>query len=599
VPVPVPVRDLAVHDPNASLLLTAPTLLATLEARNLALHDILGARDASAVSLLAASAMYRDFVDLIALDDSVAKERDPNAKAAFSASHRLFNIRWLRSARTRFELIGVVNRMDRMFATPDRCGELRLIYRLAYSAPRVSSRLPLTLSLVFAQGDSATPAECAALANSWLALERAPREELASHALAGPLRHLALARLVRVDTNFQSGRWPSAVRPALGGHAEYVLRSFDAREGRLHLATLENTPTQKLAAGARAELKRWLLANLPVIDAGTALLPAAFLAERSVSVQPRGAARLASRPFTQIASDLGAPPAPMQLVRSEAGLLRRLDQLSCKGCHATRSLAGFHLLGEDPETTTPFNAIAVGLSPHLLAELPWRRASLESLARAVPFTTPRPFADRGVGRAGDACGLGDDATFASWTCAEGLVCKDRVGDSVGTCAAPHNGLGDAVELGRMTQERTGLRDAVRISTVEPCAPHEGKPARTARSADGFPAGMCHAACTVFGERSQSAPNHGAAICGPLPFGKGTDFDGITKCLTLHDQPFDRCLADDAHPTWLKRCDRDTPCRDDYLCVRVPNTPATDGAGACVPPYFLFQVRVDGHFVERD
>jgi hypothetical protein len=202
----------------------------------------------------------------------------------------------------------------------------------------------------------------------------------------------------------------------------------------------------------------------------------------------------------------------------------------------------------------------------------------------------------GDGRLGDACGLGEDRTFASWTCAEGLTCKDRLGDVIGTCAAATgNALGDAVELGRMTEDRTALRDTIRLKEVEPCAPYDdsAKPAQAARSGDGFPAGMCHAPCTRFGERFDDA------ICGPLPFGKGTDFDGITACLTLHDQPFDRCLADDAHPTWLKRCDRKTPCRDDYLCVRVPGAALDGTSGACVPPYFLFQARVDGHFVERD
>jgi hypothetical protein len=389
-----------------------------------------------------------------------------------------------------------------------------------------------------------------------------------------------------------------------------VLRSFRVAGDRLEFSTLENTPTQKLAGKARAALTDWIAHNFDAIDAGTALLPTEFLAERSVSVQPHGAARLASRAFTQITpnafehaadyarkhgQNLCESPRPVPyLVQSRAGFMRRLDQMTCKGCHAARSLAGFHLLGEDPASTTPFNAVAIGLSPHLLAELPWRRAHLEALARAEPFTTQRPFADRGMGdgRLGDACGLDDDATFTRWTCAEGLTCKDRLGDAVGTCTSGQgNALGDAVEIGKLTQERTGQRDRVQDVRVEPCTPYAQAPAKTARSSDGFPAGMCHAPCTTYGERS------GDAVCAPLPFGKGTDFDGITACLTLHDQPFDRCLADDAHPTWLKRCDRDTPCRDDYLCVRIPS--ASLAGGACVPPYFLFQARVDGHFVERD
>ena len=40
---------------------------------------------------------------------------------------------------------------------------------------------------------------------------------------------------------------------------------------------------------------------------------------------------------------------------------------------------------------------------------------------------------------------------------------------------------------------------------------------------------------------------------------------------------------------LRACDAATPCRDDYLCVRLDA-----GRGACIPPYFVFQMRVDGH-----
>src|SRR5258707_34235 len=43
--------------------------------------------------------------------------------------HRLFDARWLKAETARFELIGVVNRIDRKPFTPDTCGETRLVYR--------------------------------------------------------------------------------------------------------------------------------------------------------------------------------------------------------------------------------------------------------------------------------------------------------------------------------------------------------------------------------------------------------------------------------------------------------------------------------------
>jgi hypothetical protein len=51
---------------------------------------------------------------------------------------------------------------------------------------------------------------------------------------------------------------------------------------------------------------------------------------------------------------------------------------------------------------------------------------------------------------------------------------------------------------------------------------------------------------------------------------------------------------------LKGCDANEPCRDDYICARTAaghsaSKDARERAhGACIPPYFLFQLRVDGH-----
>ena len=39
-----------------------------------------------------------------------------------------------------------------------------------------------------------------------------------------------------------------------------------------------------------------------------------------------------------------------------------------------------------------------------------------------------------------------------------------------------------------------------------------------------------------------------------------------------------------------RCNTQRSCRDDYVCARIGD----DTDGACLPAYFLFQLRVDGH-----
>jgi hypothetical protein len=41
---------------------------------------------------------------------------------------------------------------------------------------------------------------------------------------------------------------------------------------------------------------------------------------------------------------------------------------------------------------------------------------------------------------------------------------------------------------------------------------------------------------------------------------------------------------------LQACSRTEPCRDDYLCIRVPDLPLDHGA--CAPPYLQREIRVD-------
>src|SRR6185503_9300904 len=141
-------------------------------------------------------------------DVAAAKRKDPSAGVGVRGhSHRLFDVSWLKS---RFELIGIAYRVDRIPFTPGRCGEIRLIYRLGYrhviSGEEVSSRLPMTLSIVLS-GPPEEGGSCAAAARAWLLPPDAvPRGDWL---LTGPLAGaLSPDRVIRVETNTQIVRWP-------------------------------------------------------------------------------------------------------------------------------------------------------------------------------------------------------------------------------------------------------------------------------------------------------------------------------------------------------------------------------------------------------
>jgi hypothetical protein len=507
---------------------------------------------------------YRSIVGTIEEDIADARAADPAVGVGFSHDHRLFDVTWLRSPGARFELTAVSNRMDRMHVAPNTCGEVRLIYRLAYTSSRSASRLPMTVNVVFPQ-----TGDCAAIARSWLTSAEPPLGQLPAYA--------------HVEINFQAVRWPSHAREDMGGHAEYVLRVFDPSGDSLVPRKLENTPRTDLSPEEKERLKAWIGDHRIEIDRGTALVPEEFLTYKAVAVGPRGLARLANRPFKQLFGDAsvfeGWSFDGDKLVGSPESLLRRLDTMTCNGCHQTRSMAGFHLLGEERDPNQILNALNGGISAHLRDEMPWRRAQLEAVANGdASFDTPRPFAERGAlgGIYGAHCGLED------WGCNAGLVCKDRNGDGVGACAARTDGPGDAYELASVSENADSHRDRVSEGADERCVDSTGR----ANSGDGFPNGMCYAKCSNIG-----AVN-GDTICGGVPFGSGPKFGGIDNCLFKLHRPFQECLADDAHPTVVRACDASRPCRDDFICARVQNAP--DGVGACMPPYFVFQARVDGH-----
>lgn len=508
-------------------------------------------------------------------------------------AHRLLDRRWLTAPEARFGLVAVSNRLDRRPFHARACGEIRLVYRLGYDAERggqaLSSRLPITLSVeLSAEHDD--QGSCRVAATRWQAPPGLAGAALGDWLIGadGPLgggRVSALA-IARVNVNVQSVRWPSTVRPDLGGHAEYVLRTFVPEGAGLRSAELENTPDVarlKGAAAERRELLEWLRQpeQLAAIDRGTALVPARFLAKEAISVTPHGLARRKNRPFRQLFSARDFADLPLEryaTIRSPEALIRRLDGLSCPGCHQSRSLAGFHLLGDDAPNTAAGNALAVAISPHLGGELARRRRLADATVRGEAADFSAPFPERAAGDRGEYgahCGLGDQG-FAGWTCAEGLVCQPygiEQGEppTVGTCLPAVAGAGDPCEPTALVPHDDARRDRVSGASPQAC----GAGAATCnRSKVGFPGGMCTASCSALPDE---------AACGAIAV-----LTSFNDCLA-RNQPFAGCISQHSTPAGLRRCSADSPCRDDYLCARTPSD-----EGVCIPPYFLFQLRVDGH-----
>jgi hypothetical protein len=257
--------------------------------------------------------------------------------------------------------------------------------------------------------------------------------------------------------------------------------------------------------------------------------------------------------------------------KSARGLLRRLDQLSCQGCHEARSVAGFHLLGEDAADAPPENALAAPVSAQVTEDLPRRLRIAEQMLSGAQPDFSAPFAEHAgsAGSYGRPCGLGTDPTFSDWTCAAGLHCsaaEANASDDVGQCLPVDRQAGDACETGAVTPHTDRLRDRMGRVSVDTC------PGMVCnRSGVGFPGGMCTASC-----------NSPGSACGAIAI-----LDSFNACLA-RGASFLACIRGNVSPAGLRACAPDNACRDDYVCAR------GKGGGVCLPPYFVFQLRVDGH-----
>jgi hypothetical protein len=395
---------------------------------------------------------------------------------------QLFDRALLDSPDTRFVLAGIVNRMDRAYVHEASCGEVRLIYRLTRTDlsqsgdGAVSPRLPMTLNVILkARGDRTSSGDalltCAEIARRWLEVgDLALTGTALSEKLTapdGPLSSIRPENLTRIETNLQIAHAPkSSLRDF---RTDYLMKVFDfnPHSQAFEEARLENQiDRDRILADENLgrEFKAWLLdpRHFAELDRGTLLIPEKFLALNAIAPTPVGFASPNLRPVFGHVQRGDAPAEPLfkeqdvvaalkkaaergvalSNIRSMAGFERRLDDITCAGCHQTRGIGGFHFPGVDWMAAKPDNSRVVPASPHFFADQIRRRDILASFRDGKRLDFSRGFADRPQPRgsaelAGTeyedgwgahcyvkrAMAAENDKSFSAWTCAKGLACK--------------------------------------------------------------------------------------------------------------------------------------------------------------------------------
>ncbi|MBR1191131.1 hypothetical protein [Bradyrhizobium sp. AUGA SZCCT0160] len=418
-------------------------------------------------------------------DRYIARHKNglPNETIGVGAgfAFQLFDHTQLDASDTRFVLAGIVNRMDRAYVDEASCGDIRLIYRLTrMKTPgtddrAILPRLPMTLNLVLKAkardgiDRNGKPVTCSEIAKRWLAaaelsLTGAPfAENLLDE--NGPLDLLGYENIDRIETNLQIVHAPkSAMRDF---RTDYLLKVFryNAAAREFREAPMENQiDRDRILADDKLgrEFKSWLLEpkHLAAFDSGAVLIPEKFLANSAIAATPVGFDASDLQPEFGLMQGEGAKAVfseadvvtalkkaaaggiKLQNIRSAGGFERRLNDVTCSGCHQTRGIGGFHFPGVDWMAVNPSNSTVVPASPHFFGDQVRRRDILTTVRDGKTPDFSRGFASRPQLRGstelvgteysdgwGAHCyapgktAASNDASFRSWTCAEGLACQ--------------------------------------------------------------------------------------------------------------------------------------------------------------------------------
>ena len=565
--------------------------------------------------------------------DLVVNHKDAVRWPAGNVGRRL-DPNWLQSDIALFKLSGIVNRMDRRdFLTGEPCGELRLLYRLAYRAQRtereVSSPLPFTLNVVASTSCLEGPE---AEAKGWVVPESDSLEDRLNALKSGPLAYDKL-KLKQVEVNAQVVRFPSGVETDFAGQALYLLRAytFDEQHNAIE-RTLENTPDVIGILNNEAmhkDLLNWVTTHVNDIDLGVYQIPKRFLATEALSWSTLGINRWANKPFDALfANHLDSIPQPgakSLWVSTPKAVVDRLNNGSCIGCHQSSTTAGFHLLGnDDPTLSGVTNRLQLPFSAHFHAEQSRRQLAVAALAngeepsryRPHSLTTGQPSAATN-GNCIPSEHTGDFKNLNGLTCAADQTCEvvvrdERVGIQFGQCMPKESDLkaGNTCRSGTIIASTISTKGAFNLRAYAETFQQQQRYELPEDKSFDYEAFNCRP--TVIG----------------VPLGRAfrrctnseRDFEAILAnpeveeiCAVVGGSRFDACVEKDFHSCldqvigrgMVSSCNQDHFCREDYICQQLPyqlsGVPTEQGqalvergTGFCTPTYFVFQLRLDGH-----
>lgn len=415
---------------------------------------------------------------------------------------------WLGHPRTHFELVGIVNRLDRRDMRPGTCGETRLLYRLEHRSEDDTRRLPASFNVVFEQPDDGNG--CVDVAKSWFVTGQ-PLDEPGRPLHAD---RLGLDKLIAVEVNVRADDPKThATINGLSVHA------YDRDEDRFSRAQFEFELTGLLWKG-----RGWIRAvedltseeMLASLRDGTPTITAArYGREWDATLQApsrqQGFLLEAMRRARQ------TPPSFGPFASAEAAS-HRMETLTCSGCHRQRSVGGFHVPGEGGPSV-----LRGGLSAHLLSELPWRRAYVEAVAAGNEPDRVRKHPHAGPPGVGESCST-EASPVADLSCQPDHRCVPVVDADFGTC------LPDAYD-------GAGPCDGAESDCLEPST--------------WFPGGMMARAC------DDTHP------CAGVP--TKTDVDACAR----DEDPW-ACVEGRAHERMVDACEDQAGCRDGYVCTTVAN-----------------------------